>query len=200
LKNVSNARQGSSLLFLLHILHLTTPPCLLNLNVTRKKPNLKPNQKVQSQKRTTRKPPDVVSKKTKNNKKKRKASVLETMTTTNGDDNENSLELDKEKKNKKKKAKSEEEFVVMENKVEDPNGISKFKISEPLREKLKEKGIESLFPIQAVTFDIILQGCDLVGRARTGQVRCHSLNFFSLSLSIGLTFYIEGVSDDNLSV
>ncbi|RHN81932.1 putative RNA helicase [Medicago truncatula] len=91
------------------------------------------------------------------------------MTTTNGDDNENSLELDKEKKNKKKKAKSEEEFVVMENKVEDPNGISKFKISEPLREKLKEKGIESLFPIQAMTFDIILQGCDLVGRARTGQ-------------------------------
>lgn len=91
------------------------------------------------------------------------------MTTTNGEDNENSLELDKEKKNKKKKAKSEEEFVVMENKVEDPNGISKFKISEPLREKLKEKGIESLFPIQAMTFDIILQGCDLVGRARTGQ-------------------------------
>lgn len=110
--------------------------------------------------------------------------MLQTMTTTNGDDNENSLELDKEKKNKKKKAKSEEEFVVMENKVEDPNGISKFKISEPLREKLKEKGIESLFPIQAMTFDIILQGCDLVGRARTGQVRCHSLYFFSLSLSI----------------
>jgi len=108
------------------------------------------------------------------------------MTTTIGDDNENSLELveskgsreEKEKKNKKKKAKSEEESVVMENKVEDPNALSKFKISEPLREKLKEKGIESLFPIQAMTFDIILQGCDLVGRARTGQVRCHYILYF----------------------
>jgi ATP-dependent RNA helicase DDX21 len=117
------------------------------------------------------------------NKKKRKASELETMTTTNEDDNENSLELvvelNKEKKTKKKKAKSEESFV-MEKKVEDPNAVSKFKISEPLREKLKEKGIESLFPIQAMTFDIILHGSDLVGRARTGQVSFSSRFLFPL--------------------
>ncbi|KAL8119285.1 hypothetical protein AgCh_016712 [Apium graveolens] len=43
------------------------------------------------------------------------------------------------------------------------------RISEPLREKLREKGIEALFPIHALTFDIILDGTDLVGRARTGQ-------------------------------
>ncbi|KAF2315728.1 hypothetical protein GH714_040260 [Hevea brasiliensis] len=54
-------------------------------------------------------------------------------------------------------------------KAEDPNAISRFRISGPLREKLKSKGIESLFPIQAKTFDDIHNGSDLVGRARTGQ-------------------------------
>lgn len=110
------------------------------------------------------------------------------MTTTNGDENENSLELvepkgsreDKEKNKRKKKTKSIES-LVMEKKVEDHNAVSKFKISEPLREKLKEKGIESLFPIQAMTFDTILHGFDLVGRARTGQVSFSSqFLFFSL--------------------
>ncbi|OWM75664.1 DEAD-box ATP-dependent RNA helicase 7 [Punica granatum] len=75
----------------------------------------------------------------------------------------------KEKSKKKKKAKlssdGEEELVKEEN----PNALSNFRISEKLREKLKEKGIESLFPIQAMTFDTILDGSDLVGRARTGQ-------------------------------
>lgn len=75
-------------------------------------------------------------------------------------------------KKKKKKAKVEEgEEEEGEGKSEEhPDAITKFRISEPLRAKLKEKGIESLFPIQAMTFDIILDGSDLVGRARTGQV------------------------------
>ncbi|CAA7403647.1 unnamed protein product [Spirodela intermedia] len=51
----------------------------------------------------------------------------------------------------------------------DPNAVSNFRISEPLRAALKSKGIQSLFPIQAMTFDLILDGSDLVGRARTGQ-------------------------------
>ncbi|XP_073011958.1 DEAD-box ATP-dependent RNA helicase 7 [Typha latifolia] len=50
-----------------------------------------------------------------------------------------------------------------------PGAVSKFRISKMLREKLKSKGIESLFPIQSMTFDLILDGFDLVGRARTGQ-------------------------------
>uniref|UniRef100_A0A803PKR3 DEAD-box ATP-dependent RNA helicase 7 n=1 Tax=Cannabis sativa TaxID=3483 RepID=A0A803PKR3_CANSA len=63
-----------------------------------------------------------------------------------------------------------EEVVVEEAKVEEhPNAVSKYRISEPVKAKLKEKGIEALFPIQAMTFDIVLDGCDLVGRARTGQ-------------------------------
>ncbi|KAL0452546.1 UNVERIFIED_CONTAM: DEAD-box ATP-dependent RNA helicase 7 [Sesamum latifolium] len=67
---------------------------------------------------------------------------------------------------KKKKMKFEEED---EEKEENPNALSNFRISVPLREALKSKGIEFLFPIQAMTFDMILDGSDLVGRARTGQ-------------------------------
>uniref|UniRef100_A0A0E0M3I9 DEAD-box ATP-dependent RNA helicase 7 n=1 Tax=Oryza punctata TaxID=4537 RepID=A0A0E0M3I9_ORYPU len=51
----------------------------------------------------------------------------------------------------------------------DPNALTNFRISEPLRQKLKSKGIKALFPIQATTFDLVLDGHDLVGRARTGQ-------------------------------
>lgn len=85
-----------------------------------------------------------------------------------------SKEKKKSKKEKNKKAKldmdeEEEEEEEVLKKEEDPNAITNFRISEPLRAKLKEKGIESLFPIQAMTFDIILDGSDLVGRARTGQ-------------------------------
>ncbi|GMY23017.1 DEAD-box ATP-dependent RNA helicase 7-like [Fagus crenata] len=64
------------------------------------------------------------------------------------------------KESKKKKAKVEEE---------DPNAVSKFRISAKLKAKLKEKGIEALFPIQAMTFNTVLDGSDLIGRARTGQ-------------------------------
>lgn len=61
----------------------------------------------------------------------------------------------------------------------DPNAVSNFRISEPLRAALKSKGIQSLFPIQAMTFDLILDGSDLVGRARTGQVWSLSLTLIS---------------------
>ncbi|KAG6384483.1 hypothetical protein SASPL_155698 [Salvia splendens] len=66
----------------------------------------------------------------------------------------------------------EEEKMRFDNdseREEDPNALTKFRISKALRETLKDKGIESLFPIQAMTFNTILDGSDLVGRARTGQ-------------------------------
>ncbi|CAD5175276.1 unnamed protein product [Musa acuminata subsp. malaccensis] len=53
--------------------------------------------------------------------------------------------------------------------ADDPNALSNFRISKVLRETLNSKGIKALFPIQAMTFDLILDGFDLVGRARTGQ-------------------------------
>ncbi|CAA2995428.1 DEAD-box ATP-dependent RNA helicase 7 [Olea europaea subsp. europaea] len=68
--------------------------------------------------------------------------------------------------NQKKRIKLSDEENEEE---EDSNAVSNFRISKPLREALKVKGIESLFPIQAMTFDTILDGVDLVGRARTGQ-------------------------------
>ena len=46
--------------------------------------------------------------------------------------------------------------------------ISDFRISEATVEKLKEKNVHTLFPIQAKTFDLIYDGQDVIGRARTG--------------------------------
>jgi ATP-dependent RNA helicase DDX21 len=77
------------------------------------------------------------------------------------------MKVKKEKKKKKSKVDDDDDEVVV--KKEDPNAVSNFRISEPLRMKLKENGIEALFPIQAMTFNTILDGSDLVGRARTGQ-------------------------------
>ncbi|XP_042505928.1 DEAD-box ATP-dependent RNA helicase 7 [Macadamia integrifolia] len=62
-----------------------------------------------------------------------------------------------------------EEGEVVADAAPNPNAVSNFRISQPLREQLKSKGIEALFPIQAMTFDTVLDGSDLVGRARTGQ-------------------------------
>lgn len=106
--------------------------------------------------------------------KKRKASEL--FRDNDDFESETSSELvepvdAKENSKKKKKAKLSSDGEEEGMKEENPNAVSNFRISEKLREKLKEKGIESLFPIQAMTFDTILDGSDLVGRARTGQVR-----------------------------
>ncbi|XP_044468464.1 DEAD-box ATP-dependent RNA helicase 7-like [Mangifera indica] len=105
--------------------------------------------------------------------KKKESKKRKVMEETDEERSETSSELGepvnlKVEKKKKKKAKVDAE-VEEEEKSENPNAISRFRISEPLREKLKSKGIESLFPIQASTFDMILDGFDLVGRARTGQ-------------------------------
>ncbi|KAF2562640.1 hypothetical protein F2Q70_00018872 [Brassica cretica] len=94
----------------------------------------------------------------KKSKKKRKAAAA-------AESSDSGSELVEPESSKKKSSKKVKLSVV-----EDvPNAVSKFRISDPLRAKLKEKGIEALFPIQATTFDMVLDGADLVGRARTGQ-------------------------------
>ncbi|CAN1265134.1 DEAD-box ATP-dependent RNA helicase 7 [Linum perenne] len=113
----------------------------------------------------------------KDKKKKRKAEEIES---GEEDRNGTSSELGEEKKKKSKKvkkSKEEEECGELEEeaKVVDPNAVTNFRISEPLKQKLKSRGIEALFPIQAMTFNDVLDGCDLVGRARTGQVRISEL-------------------------
>ncbi|EOA12485.1 hypothetical protein CARUB_v10026032mg [Capsella rubella] len=95
-------------------------------------------------------------KKSKKKEKKRKAAEEE---------EEGKSDSSSDKKKSSKKVKLGAEDVEVDN----PNAISKFRISPSLREKLKERGIEALFPIQATTFDMVLDGADLVGRARTGQ-------------------------------
>ncbi|KAF5728236.1 DEAD-box ATP-dependent RNA helicase 7 [Tripterygium wilfordii] len=119
---------------------------------------------------------DSSKKKKSKENKKRKALEIEQENGFEEGKSETSSELGEpvnlkaDSKLKKKKAKLEAEEVEEEGvKSENPNAVSKFRISEPLREKLKGKGIESLFPIQAMTFDMVLDGSDLVGRARTGQ-------------------------------
>ncbi|KAJ0238191.1 DEAD-box ATP-dependent RNA helicase 7 [Hirschfeldia incana] len=99
------------------------------------------------------------SEKKKSKKKKRKAA------SESSDSGSELVEPESSKKKSSKKAKLDVEDV----KVDNPNAVSNFRMSDPLKAKLKEKGIEALFPIQASTFDMVLDGADLVGRARTGQ-------------------------------
>ncbi|RMZ55935.1 hypothetical protein APUTEX25_004359 [Auxenochlorella protothecoides] len=49
-----------------------------------------------------------------------------------------------------------------------PHALDNFALSAPLKSMLRSKGIESLFDIQAACLTPLLEGRDLVGRARTG--------------------------------
>lgn len=113
--------------------------------------------------------PTSIEKKSKKESKKRKD--VDAGEPLNNAKPNSELEVLKTKK-KSKKAKVEQEDEEKKNVEEEnyPNAVSQFGISQPLMAKLKERGIESLFPIQAMTFDFILDGSDLVVQARTGQV------------------------------
>lgn len=152
----------------------------------------------------------ALSDKKKEEKKMKKKIDLETTTPEQQDskkkgkklklsdsDGEESDKKEKEKKKSKKKRKSsevdeeseEEKKSSKKVKVDNPNAVSNFRISDPLKGKLKEKGIEALFPIQATTFDMVLDGADLVGRARTGQVKFESFDYFLAESLIIYTIY-----------
>lgn len=127
----------------------------------------------------------VSAKKKESSKKRKKSSDDDEETKSDISSEEGSRKVKKEKK--KKKSKVEDEEIVEEEEVavkkDDPNAVSNFRISEPLRMKLKENKIEALFPIQAMTFNTILDGSDLVGRARTGQVCvCFWFNFVNFCI------------------
>ena len=75
---------------------------------------------------------------------------------------------------KKSKAKAKEAAVEEDAPAaaaDDPNSLDNFALSPAVRTKLRECGIAALFPIQAATFRYVMDGFDLVGRARTGQAR-----------------------------
>jgi ATP-dependent RNA helicase DDX21 len=50
----------------------------------------------------------------------------------------------------------------------DPNALDNFSLSEGIKSLLRSKGIEALFAIQSACFNLVVEGTDVVGRARTG--------------------------------
>ncbi|CAM9298724.1 unnamed protein product [Choristocarpus tenellus] len=65
-------------------------------------------------------------------------------------------------------AESVAESQVVGAPVDHPS-IDTFDISETTKGHLRARGIGSLFPIQALTFEHVMEGKDLIGRARTGM-------------------------------
>ena len=135
-------------------------------------------------------PPAPESEKKKKKKEKKVEVEAEVAEVTNG----HAVEAEASK-SKKKRAKSPEDDGAAAKKIQkvvenggkeagapvDAMAVSNFNICKQLREKLKSKGIESLFPIQAQTFDAVFSGNDMVGRARTGQVHLTAfshINFY----------------------
>lgn len=59
-----------------------------------------------------------------------------------------------------------EQFVVEVAKPADPFALDNFRLTDKVKLLLREKGIEALFNIQAQTLNPLLDGFDLVGRAR----------------------------------
>jgi ATP-dependent RNA helicase DDX21 len=87
-------------------------------------------------------------------------------------------EKKKEKKKKQKVERAEpstaasdsaesEQFVEVSTcKPADPLALDNFRLSDSIKSLLREKNIEALFNIQAQTLNLVLDGFDLVGRAR----------------------------------
>lgn len=67
---------------------------------------------------------------------------------------------------------------VSDSKPADPLALDNFRLSAAIKALLRQKGIESLFNIQAQTLTSVLDGFDLVGRAR-----CASLHRAARTLS-----------------
>ena len=60
---------------------------------------------------------------------------------------------------------------ISDSKPADPLALDNFRLSPAVKTLLREKGIESLFSIQAQTLTSVLDGFDLVGRARCAPGR-----------------------------
>ncbi|DAZ96216.1 TPA: hypothetical protein N0F65_012578 [Lagenidium giganteum] len=107
-------------------------------------------------------------KKEKKDKKEKKRSREER---DSSESESSAASSDADVKSSKKKAKVEEATKTVVSNVggtENPS-LDQFRISEQTKAALRKRGINALFPIQAMTFDKILDGKDLMGRARTGM-------------------------------
>jgi ATP-dependent RNA helicase DDX21 len=60
--------------------------------------------------------------------------------------------------------------------LEDLPLISDFRVSPETVAILKENGFERLFPIQSQSYDVVYDGTDIIGRARTGTGKVSNYN------------------------
>eukprot|EP00882_Tetradesmus_deserticola_P014082 GHRQ01014966.1.p1 GENE.GHRQ01014966.1~~GHRQ01014966.1.p1 ORF type:complete len:222 (+),score=88.64 GHRQ01014966.1:132-797(+) len=112
-------------------------------------------------------------------KKRRKSDAQAAAEDAGGDSTPAPKKAKKEKKEKKQKLAAVEAPAAASDEAENaeaaapqspsnPNALDNFALSEQIKSLLRSKGIESLFAIQAACFDVVLDGKDVVGRARTG--------------------------------
>lgn len=64
-----------------------------------------------------------------------------------------------------------------EDEAENSISLSNFCISKPSKDTLISNEIQVLFHIQAMTFNIVIDGCDLFARAQIGQVCFHCSSY-----------------------
>lgn len=103
-------------------------------------------------------PMDSEKKRVKQESRKRKADEQKNGETAKKARKEKNSEI-KEQDSSEKASKTQAEI---------DGKLKNFRISKKTRKGLKERGIKYLFPIQSKTFDLIYEGKDVIGRARTG--------------------------------
>ncbi|KAH7492573.1 hypothetical protein KRP22_001877 [Phytophthora ramorum] len=112
-------------------------------------------------------------KKPKKEKKEKKEKKSKKRTREEGDDSEPVPETSEESETDatpaSKKVKTEENENATHVGGEENPSLDKFRISDASKKALNARGIHTLFPIQSMTFDKIMDGKDLMGRARTGM-------------------------------
>ncbi|WIA11486.1 hypothetical protein OEZ85_011599 [Tetradesmus obliquus] len=113
-------------------------------------------------------------------KKRRKSDAQAAAEDAGGDSSPAPKKAKKEKKEKKQKPPAVEVSAAAASEEPEnaeaaapaspsnPNALENFALSENIKSLLRSKGIEALFAIQAACFDVVLDGKDVVGRARTG--------------------------------
>ncbi|XP_050367971.1 DEAD-box ATP-dependent RNA helicase 7-like [Argentina anserina] len=105
----------------------------------------------------------------KTKKKSKKAKVEKEEKKRNVEEDASNVVLMAKKKSKTTKEEKEGNKQNVQEEDENLNAVSQSRILQPLRAKLKERGIKNLSPIQAMTFDTVLDGFDLLAQAPAGQ-------------------------------
>ncbi|KAJ2394380.1 hypothetical protein GGI23_004708, partial [Coemansia sp. RSA 2559] len=103
-------------------------------------------------------------KENKSKDKKRKHAASAASSSSSSGSSSADSESESEAKRPSKKAHTEDAEPEAANEL----SVNNFPLSDASKEALRKRGIEALFPIQASTLQPILDGYDVLGRARTG--------------------------------